>query len=246
MARPTDPTQGYGAAGFSTASLADGWTGLASNAGGGMKSMWGRLSTNATAAFSAVQDATKDFRPAIQGGGVFTGYTSGSAGGSGSGSHANRSGSALGWGNNDAWSISPASALNPTSAPSWTNPLTLDTGSAPATIRPKPQVGVLRGDSLSSNPWSTPASPSASSTTGKVRSLEDEWKSSTLSRTPALNLPSQTTLGPPLQNATIYAAPTPRHASSLSPPPAADRRATPQQKGAEIKVDIDPLGVGPL
>jgi myotubularin-related protein 6/7/8 len=243
-ARLTEPAQGFGAAGFSTASLADGFSGLASNAGGGMKSMWGLLSTNATAAFSAVQDAAKDFRAPAPGGGVFTGYASGSAGGSGVGSDGNRSGSALGWGNNDAWATTPTSALNPISTSSWTNQRSTNESGSPTTIRPKPQVGVLRGDSLSTNPWSTPASPSTGSTTSKVRTLEDEWKSATVSRMPTLNLPSsQTTSGQPLQNATIYAAPTPRHASSLSPPLPADRRPTPEQKRI---ADIDPLGVGPL
>lgn len=225
----TESTQGFGAGGFSTAALTDGFSGLASNAGGGMKSLWGRVSTNATAAFSAVQDVAKDFRPPIPGANnnVFTGYSSGPTG-----SSAPSSGSALGWGSNDGWSSTATSV--PTSTPT--------------TIRPKPQAGVLRGDSLSSNPWSAPVqSPTTSS---RPRTLEDEWKTATVSRTPTLNLPPSQPGGQPLQNATVFAAPTPRRAGplsptdALSPSPSNSRGATPQQQ--ESKSSVDPLGVGPL
>ncbi|PVF99054.1 phosphatases II, partial [Serendipita vermifera] len=55
-ATSTDPNQSL-VSPFSATSLADGLVGFANNAGGGMKSMWGRFSSNASAAFSAVQDA---------------------------------------------------------------------------------------------------------------------------------------------------------------------------------------------
>jgi len=245
-ASPEGP-QGFGTGGFSAAAFADGFSGFASNAGGGMKSMWGRLSTNATAAFSAVQDAAKDFRSPVSGvGGVFTGYTNGPAGGTSASSDGNRR-STLGWADNDPWSASPSSSSTrtPTSTSPWATPQHVHDASVAATVRPRPQAGLLRSDTLSSNPWSTSASPAAINTPSRVRTLEDEWKSVALPP-PALNTPSQVTPGHPLQNSTIYASPAPRHASSLSPPLPADRILDPPQKGAEIKPNIDPLGVGPL
>ncbi|KIM30967.1 hypothetical protein M408DRAFT_327880 [Serendipita vermifera MAFF 305830] len=237
-----EPTQGFGAGGFSTPSFADGFSGLASNAGGGMKSLWGRVSTNATAAFSAVQDAAKDFRAPVPGMNrdVFTGYSGSTASSTGGPTGS----SALGWGSS--------------SNDSWTTTNTAAPASAPATVRPKPQAGVLRGDSLSSNPWSTPVESSSTAANTRPRTLEDEWKSVTVSRTPAVNQPSQPS-GHPL-NSTVFAAPTPRRVGTLSPADAlspsspTNRQATPQQqqqqpqqqKPVESKPAVDPLGVGPL
>lgn len=147
----TNPNaQGYsfGSQSFSTASLADGLAGFANNAGGGMKSIWGRLSSNASAAFSAVQDATKDLRAAgPSGSGSFGGY-------GGSGSNEPRRESALGWGN-DGWGAT-------TSSPLTASPSTWTASQEPATIRPKPRVGTLDG-----NPWATSAG---------TKRLEDEWQ----------------------------------------------------------------------
>ena len=229
----TEPAQGFGGAGFSPASLADGFSGLASNAGGGMRSLWGRVSTNATAAFSAVQDATKDLRSPVPGtnSGVFTGYSNNPAGGNGSGGS-----SSLGWGGTEAWG-----STNTSAAPSASSSIS-------TTIRPKPQAGVLRGDSLSSNPWSTPVQ--APATSSRPRTLEDEWKTATVSRTSTVGAPSQADAH--LLSSTVFASPTPRRAGTLSPtdvlspPPSMSRRSTPQQKERESTASVDPLGVGPL
>jgi hypothetical protein len=230
---PNESAAGFG---VQALSLTDGLAGLASNAGGGMKSIWGRLSSNANAAFSAVQDATKDYRGTRSGGSgdAFTGY-----GGSTTTGSSRAGGSVLGWGN-DTWGAttsSPASAtVNVASA--WST-----TQSNPSTIRPKPRVGTV--DSLTSNPWSTPA-PVASV---EPRRLEEEWRTGTVMRPPTIIAPTQGPLGGILVGRDApLAAPTPRRASALSPSssltvPLGSVRQAPQEAPAQDKSG-DPLGVG--
>jgi myotubularin-related protein 6/7/8 len=230
---PNESTSGSGVQTFSTVSLTDGLAGLASNAGGGMKSIWGRLSSNANAAFSAVQDATKDYR-----GTSLTGY-----GGSTTTGSSRAGGSALGWGN-DTWGAttsSPASATVSVASP-WSTPATTQTDTS--TIRPTPRFRTI--DSLTGNPWSTPT-PIASV---KPRSLEEEWQTATVMRPPTIVAPSQAPLGGVLveHNAPL-AAPTPRHASALSPSssltvPLGSVRQTTLQDAPTQDKSSDPLGVG--
>ncbi|KAG8757599.1 hypothetical protein FRC14_001890 [Serendipita sp. 396] len=238
-ARANPQSQGYGMPGFISGSFTDGFTGFANNAGGGVKSVWSRLSSNATAAFSAVQDATRDFRaPATtvnnDGNDVFTRY-----GGSGSGSSAN-SGSALGWGETSFPTTS--SPLTTAGSSPWSTNVRNETNTN--TVRPKPRIGSLGVEDLASNPWNT--SSQKTTTMSKTRTLEDEWESNTRTSTTSIN--TSVTTGVPL------AAPIPRHAPNSALPSSStlsdslvDRsgQATPQQSPAPKKeVRSDPLGVG--
>jgi myotubularin-related protein 6/7/8 len=214
-----------------------------------MKSMWGRFSSNATAAFSAVQDATKDFRginPSPSPGPAFSSY--GGSGGSVGGSNytdPSRRGSALGW-SNDTWGSSTNKPLTTAAEASpWIR------GNAPATSSTTLQ-GTRRqtaggGDILGNNPWQTD-SPTAIGPTN--RTLEDEWRQSTaVDRSPA-NASLQPPLGGrPMYNTAPLAAPTPRYATSassapaLTVPPVAGRQASPQATPSK-EAPSDPLGVG--
>ena len=210
-------TQGYsfGSQSFSTGSLADGFAGLANNAGGGMKSMWGRLSTNASAAISAVQDATKEYRGPGVGG---SGY-------GGSSSNEPRRESALGWGS-DGWGAT-------TSSPVTASPSAWSATQEPATIRPKPRVGTLDG-----NPWA--ASAPVSTGTMKTKSLEEEWQSN-ISRPLANSAFSQHPLE--ATSSVPIVAPAPRHAPNTGLPTSSALEATPEVKSSSSS--SDPLGVGP-
>ncbi|KAG8815278.1 hypothetical protein FRC17_000767 [Serendipita sp. 399] len=249
--RPPAPTvrgntqpQNYGMPGFMSGSFSDGITGFATNAGGGVRSMWGRLSSNASAAFSVVQDATRDFRasgstPTSSGSEPFTRY-----GGSGSGSSSitdgRGGGSALGWGQSLAPATSsPATITGPSP---WS--VNARTETNVNTIRPQPRLGSLGIQDLASNPWNTPSQ--TKSNTNRTRTLEDEWESNTRASTTKIN--SSTATGIPI------AAPVPRHApnSTLPTSPAlsdafTDKsgHTTPQPPLAPREdARSDPLGVG--
>jgi hypothetical protein len=233
--------QGSGQSALSAIPLSDSWTGFASNAGGGMKSIWDRFSSNASAALSVVQDATKDLRTtgsAPGGGPAFTAY------GGATGSSDRTRTSALGWGE-EGWNTTPTSASHTmASSTTWSGP---PRSAGPTITKPKPRMGSLAiGDT--ENPWAIP--PSAATT--KSRTLEDEWKSATISSGGSSRDPLDVPLTAPVkQSSASLVAPTPRHAnisqvSALTVPLPDSRHATPQNAQTEQKSSNDPLGVGLL
>ena len=201
-------------------------TGLSS---AGVQSMWGKLSANASAAFSAVQDTAKDFQERFNQPGV-----------TGNGEMVDRIApshkSVLGWSTDDpGWGTSTTYSTTPVAS-------NASRGGSSATIRS------VR-DPYVTNPWAAPAETSSPQQT---RRLEDEWRPSLSSRGEP-SQPSQisSSTGPLSQPSRPLLAPTPRRPSSQPLTLASEARLTPEPvkppdgaATAGTQSASDPLGVG--
>ena len=201
---------------------------------GGVQSMWGKLSANASAAFSAVQDTAKDFQERLN-----------QSGGSGNGEMTGRVGapspnkSALGWQTDDpGWGTSTTHSTIPTAGnASHGGPSVAQ----PSTIR----------DPYLANPWSVPAETSNPQQTTQ---LEDVWQPSLASRGRLSQLSQVSGSTMPLsQPSGPVLAPTPRRASShlvslASPAPLTPELVKPPDVATTTGAQSasDPLGVGLL
>lgn len=197
----------------------------------GVQSMWGKLSANASAAFSAVQDTAKDFQERFN-----------QPGGAGDGELVEGVGapspnkSALGW---------------PADDPGWGAPMTHSTipaassasrGGACATM---PSVR----DPYVANPWAVPAE---TTNPQRTRRLGDDWQSSSISRGGLSSSSQPSQLGvstmPPSRPSDPLLAPTPRRVAtqSLSSAPEAALSPEPVKPPDGAATVSDPLGVGLL
>lgn len=199
----------------------------------GVKSMWGRFSSNATAAFSAVQDAyggmAKDFRTLSLGG---------AASGDGTGGELKSREEIGAWGEPE---VEPERTRHPSSPRSAGMAQTLGASTNPwATSRPSmPSV-------LLDNPWTTADSPASESPT-KDASLPPETvqpgDTTGLPLDPTVALPSPPT--PRIhstENIVLHSAPTTSGVDGAIPS-SAQGSLTPSS-AATAPPNSDPLGVG--
>ena len=202
----------------------------------GVQSLWGKVSSNASAAFSVVQDTAKDFQERLnQSGGAGNGEMGGRVG-------APSNKSVLGWQTDDpGWGTSTTYSTTPaTSNPSHGGP----SATLPSTIR----------DPHMANPWTVPAE---ASNPQQERRLEDVWQPSLAPRGRPSQLSAINSSTMPLsQPSGPVLAPTPRRASSHGVSLASDAPLTPElvkppdvataatTRGAQSA--SDPLGVGLL
>jgi len=200
----------------------------------GVQSVWGKLSTNASAAFLAVQDTAKDFQERFN-----------QSGGAGNGEMVERvdgpssNKSALGWLTDEpGWGTSTTYSTVPAASNASRGGVS---ATMPSTMR----------DTYMANPWAVPAE---TSNPQRTRRLEDEWRPSPVSQESPLQ-PSQVSSStmPVSHPSDPVLAPTPRRASSkpISLAPEAPLTPGPVKPPdgavtAGTQSASDPLGVGLL